>query len=396
MNNITLLTVISFILFMGRGLTGPISSLYVESLGANYFVIGLLSTVSSLTSVVSSYLWGRYSDRLARRKALLVGGMAGSTLVTMGTSFIPGYLYMFPLRVIGSISQAAHSTTSLALMGDALEQRSGRGRSMGLYRGLGSLGFALMAFIAGGVVDRSSLRMPFILAGALSVLGFAVSLFVQEAPAPSQPSVEGNASTTPSVAAKGQYLPFTPLLLSTFLWSLAFSAVLALWSNYLVGELNYTTTAMSQLWALAALSEFPMMIVAGWLSDRVGRLPMLSVGLASWTAVLLGYVAIPVYPWILFLQLGRGFALATFVATSMTYATEVTSQAGRGRASGLYSAARGLGAVLGGTVGGSLTQLLGFAPMILTSAGITLGGAIYLAGAYVQWRKRSCVATARR
>ena len=55
-------------------------------------------------------------------------------------------------------------------------------------------------------------------------------------------------------------------------------AVYAVWANYMVSELGYSQTAMSALWSLASTSEFPLMILAGWLSDRLGRLPMLSLG----------------------------------------------------------------------------------------------------------------------
>ena len=49
MSNLTLMTTIGFILFLSRGITGPVSSLYTESLGASYVTIGILGTVSSLT-----------------------------------------------------------------------------------------------------------------------------------------------------------------------------------------------------------------------------------------------------------------------------------------------------------------------------------------------------------
>ena len=81
MNSVALLTIISFITFMSNGVAGPVSSLYMESLGASYLMLGALSTVSSLTSVLSSYLSGRQSDRLANSKGFLTGGLAGSALV---------------------------------------------------------------------------------------------------------------------------------------------------------------------------------------------------------------------------------------------------------------------------------------------------------------------------
>ena len=74
----TRLTLISFLLFMSSGMSGPISSVTWRSLGASYLVIGLLGTVRSLTSIVANPLWGKASDRLGQRRIFLVGGVGVS------------------------------------------------------------------------------------------------------------------------------------------------------------------------------------------------------------------------------------------------------------------------------------------------------------------------------
>ena len=170
-----------------------------------------------------------------------------------------------------------------------------------------------------------------------------------------------------------------PLLIAALLWSLVTGAVYAVWANYMVAEVGYSRTQMSRLWAVASLSEFPLMIVAGWLSDRVGRLPMLALGFVAWAVVFLGYIAVPGMPWIVAIQLVRGFAYSAYTATAMTYATEVRARAQRGRASGLYESAGGLGSILGSSLGGSLTQLTSFRTMIGTNAIVISAGAVYLA-----------------
>jgi len=417
MSNVVLLTAVIFLLFMSRGITGPVNSLYVRSLGASYTIIGVLGTVGSLTGLVFSYLWGHISDRMARRKRFMMIGLGGISLSLGLTALVPSYVYLFPLRILGAIGQAAYGTTSLALMGDLLERRRGRGRSMGTYRGLASLGFGMMAFVSGTIADRVGLPVPFALGGAFVALAFLVAFAVREVspldetepvdqdqamdclrasdsrPGPAKGEhlagheiEEGNVLAAGSEGLGGR-LPIAPLLASAFLWSLVTSAVYAVWANYMVEELSYTPTVMSRLWATASLSEFPLMIVAGWLSDRVGRLPMLSLGFLTWAVVFLGYVAIPMMPWIMLIQLTRGFAYSAYTATAMTYATEVRSQAERGRASGLFNSAGGLGMILGAVVGGVLAETLGFAPMILIAAGVIFAGALYLGGCAIWWNK---------
>ncbi|MEA3345954.1 MAG: MFS transporter [Chloroflexota bacterium] len=392
MNSVILLTIIVFLLFMSRGVTGPVNSLYVRSLGASYAVIGVLGTVGSMTSLAFSYLWGHISDRMAQRKRFMMIGLIGIAISLGLTALVPNYLYLFPLRITGAIAQSAYGTTSLALMGDLLERRRGRGKSMGTYRGLASLGFGLMAFVSGSIADHVGLRVPFGLAGGLAALAFFLSFTIQEAAssrreAEAQPAAQSEVAQADPATEEGlnRRLPMMPLLVSAFLWSLVTSAVYAVWANYMVEELGYSRTVMSRLWATASTSEFPLMIVAGWMSDRLGRLPMLSLGFLAWTAVFLGYVLGPMMPWIVMVQLTRGFAYSAYTATAMTYATEVRSKAKRGRASGLFNSAGGLGMILGSTAGGTLAQTLGFVPMILSAAGLIFAGAVYLAVCAVFW-----------
>ncbi len=147
----------------------------------------------------------------------------------------------------------------------------------------------------------------------------------------------------------------------------------------MVGELGYTKAAVGRLWSLAALTEFPLMILTGWLSDRIGRLPILSLGLLAWALVFMGYVFVPMMPWIIVIQLVRGFAYAAFTATAMTYAAEARPRSQRGWVSGLYSSSSGIGNILGSFAGGALAQFTGFRTMISISAVLMFGGAVYLA-----------------
>jgi SET family sugar efflux transporter-like MFS transporter len=402
MKSLTLITAVAILLFMSRGIIGPISSLYVESLGASYVVIGLLGTVTSLTTILFSYIWGRASDRLGQRKVLLAPSLATLAVSYGLMAFAPSYEYLFPLHVLGAVAQAAYGTASLALMGDLLEQSAdAQGRRMGIYRGLGSLGFGLTAFLSGTVADWLSIRVSFVLSALFLALAFFLALRVEEAPPADGPRGEaepspaaGNSTASASTATQSDRpagessdsnrLPLVPLLVSAFLWSLVTGAVYAVWANYMVSEIHYTQAQMSRLWALASLSEFPLMILAGHLSDRMGRLPMLSLGFLAWTLVFLGYILVPVMPWIVLIQLTRGFAYSAFTATSMTYAAEVRSRSQRGQVSGLYNSAGGIGTILGSSMGGTLAQFTSFRIMIGTNAALIFGGAVYLALAAVR------------
>ena len=405
MNPYTRLTIIAFLLFMSRGMTGPLSSIYWRSMGASYLTIGLLGTVTSITAIVFSYLWGRASDRLGQRKIFLLGGLGGLALSYVLLVGVQGTLVLYPIRAFTAVSQAAYDTASLALMGDWLEHRQrersrnsaqagetadgGRGtagRRMGTYRGLASLGFGLMAFVSGTIADRFTLRTPFALAAGFLTIALLLGLSVREPPADDESEQrdradkDREASRRDASATMAPRLPLPPLLVAALLWSLVFGAVYAVWANYMVEEIGYSTAQMTRLWSLASLSEFPLMILAGWLSDRVGRLPMLAIGFLAWTAVFAGYLVAPQMPFIVLVQLVRGFAFSAYTATAMTYAAEVRARAERGRVSGLYGTAGALGSIVGSSLGGAVTEFAGFRTLIGAGAGVVFAGALYLGG----------------
>ena len=79
----------------------------------------------------------------------------------------------------------------------------------------------------------------------------------------------------------------TPLMVAALLWSLSFGVVYAVWGNYMVEGIGYTSAQMTRLWAIASLSEFPLMILAGWLSDRVVPMSTGVVNGGNWSWIIL-------------------------------------------------------------------------------------------------------------
>lgn len=404
MKQTTRLTLITILLFMSRGMIGPISSVLWRDLGASYLTIGVLSTVTSLTAILASPLWGRALDRTQQRQGFLISGLVILAISTGLIAVVPRYEWLFLLNILMTVGQVAYSTSSLTLMGDWLEVDTDRdrqtgkrsltsGRRMGTYRGWASLGFGVMAFAAGTVVDWMSLRAPFGFSAFFLLAGAVLALGVREAP-DVQEKGDGTAGhQTPDSHITGEpvdirqalpTLPLVPLLVAALLWALVTGAVYAVWANYMVEEIGLTPAQMTRLWSLASLSEFPLMMVAGWLSDRVGRLPMLAVGFAAWTIVFTGYLVVPAMPWIMVVQLIRGFAYSAHTATSMIYAAEVRQRSERGRVSGYYSSAGSVGSILGSSMGGAVTEFAGFRTLIGLCAGIIGAGAVYLGGAAVK------------
>lgn len=384
MNSIVLLTVIIALVYAAVGIAMPLLTLYLQSLGADYARIALILATTAAVSLVSSALWGRLSDALGRRKPLVAGGLAGGAIAYFLLSQALSFEMAWGVRLFEAALLSAYATTSLAFMGDLLASRGGRGRRMGLYRGIGSFAFAIGAMIGGRLADAATLRVPFIVAAALYALAALIALTLHEAPraaasdttparVPSsivhRPSSVHRPSAIfhrPSSIFRSA-LPL-PFLAGVFLWQMTWNGQASMWPNYMA-SLGYAKTAISSLWGLAGLVEAPAMLLSGQLSDLVGRAALLAVGGFGAGLVMLGYLLFSgALATLIIVQIVRGVTFGSYTANAMTFAVESGDERTRGTNSGLLNSVSGAGQLVGLYLGGTLVQLQGFQFMWTTFA----------------------------
>jgi MFS family permease len=384
LNSIVLLTVIIALVYAAVGIAMPLLTLYLQSLGADYARIALILATTAAVSLVSSALWGRLSDALGRRKPLVAGGLAGGAIAYFLLSQALSFEMAWGVRLFEAALLSAYATTSLAFMGDLLASRGGRGRRMGLYRGIGSFAFAIGAMIGGRLADAATLRVPFIVAAALYALAALIALTLHEAPraaasdttparVPSsivhRPSSVHRPSAIfhrPSSIFRSA-LPL-PFLAGVFLWQMTWNGQASMWPNYMA-SLGYAKTAISSLWGLAGLVEAPAMLLSGQLSDLVGRAALLAVGGFGAGLVMLGYLLFSgALATLIIVQIVRGVTFGSYTANAMTFAVESGDERTRGTNSGLLNSVSGAGQLVGLYLGGTLVQLQGFQFMWTTFA----------------------------
>ncbi len=378
MNSIRLLTLISAIFYVAIGISSPLITLYLQSLGASYAQISLILGSVVITTFFANYLWGWLSDRIGRRKPLLITG-----LLILATSFFllswaPSGNFAWAARIFEGTGTAAYGTLSLAIMGDLLEQEQQKGRRMGIFRGLGSFGFFLGAIIGGRLADATSIATTLMLCSGIYLLVACVALAIREVRSSTNGSIVERQLPTLNPRAILTNLQSLPILflLGVLLWTAAHSASASMWPNYMQ-TFGYSKTASSSLWGLAALVEFPAMIGAGMLSDIIGRAPLLIAGASFISLTNLGYLFLAgIFPLLLVTQVFRGFGFGSYTTTAMTFATEHSVQTNRGSKSGLFGTVSSAGSLLGSSLGGTLVQLAGFHFLYGVVAGLAFCSAI--------------------
>ncbi|HRW11270.1 MAG TPA: MFS transporter, partial [Caldilineaceae bacterium] len=180
MNSIRLLTLISAIFYVAIGISSPLITLYLQSLGASFAQISMILASVVITMFFANYLWGWLSDRIGRRKPLLITG-----LLILATSFFllswaPSGNFAWAARIFEGTGSAAYGTLSLAIMGDLLEAEKAKGRRMGVFRGIGSFGFFVGAMIGGRLADATSIATTLMLCSAIYLITALCALAIRE------------------------------------------------------------------------------------------------------------------------------------------------------------------------------------------------------------------------
>lgn len=352
-------TGVLFLTFLATGLWSPQLAVYAErTLGATTGEIGLVIAAFQITSLASQYWWGQRTDRLGRRKPLLLLGTAGLALAYVGVAAAPTWGWLIVARMLEGVALAAYSTGSLALVGDLLENQANRGRLMGLYRMFGSLAFSIAALSGGLLADNVGARAPFAVAAACYALALLLSSQIREQPSAPPEPLAAPETTHDQPPAAQQRRVLGPFLGLAFMWTFGMGAVVSLWPVYM-GRLGYSKTDVGALWALAALGEVPCLMLAGYLSDVWGRKRVLLLGLSGMACVFAAYTLSAAGAWMIGVQMVRSFTYSCFEAPALLYATDLGLRQQRGRLAGLYYSANGVGGIAGATIGGAAAQYIG-------------------------------------
>ncbi|WP_058308974.1 MFS transporter [Gracilibacillus massiliensis] len=121
-------------------------------------------------------------------------------------------------------------------------------------------------------------------------------------------------------------------------------------------ELGASPLALGLLMATYSLMQFIFSPMWGRVSDRIGRKPVLMIGIAG-LALSFFLLAFASQLWMLFAaRIIGGFFFAANMPTVMAYVADITSEEDRGKGMGIIGAAVGLGFIFGPAIGGVFSE----------------------------------------
>jgi len=262
--------------------------MYAISLGASVASIGLFTSSFMLASALMAPRIGSLSDRTGRKRIIL-WGLFGDVILGALTGLAPTWYWLLLIRVFNGAMTAAATLPAEALLIDhAPEGR--RGEAAGFVMACGMVGRNLGPAIGGVIQFASSAvmslvdsyRIPYFVDAALAAVAmFLVALKIKEG----GDSISVRLSTSRVVKEGSEKIQISRSLKVLFIC--AFANGIALGFILPVSVLFYQDKFGAEpveIGFVVSLSGFIGLMaswIAGRISDRLGRKPLIALGVIS-------------------------------------------------------------------------------------------------------------------
>lgn len=315
-----LLIFVSFTFWMTL-LISPIFPLYVvENLGATRFILGLINSIASISSIILRVPLGIVADRIGRWRMLSIA------LFITGISFLlyfiapaPNWLYL--IGILRSVAMASFLPTANAVASNLARSSNERGKIMGIYMTSISVALVLGPLLTSFLLEFLVYRQIFIVTAIIGFIGLIAALlggpYVSRSGYDRAKREVGGIAGSLSRVIKSRNMIALYLTMSVFYFA-ALAPFYTLFSVYAKGSpLFFSAAFISLLFALRGLTDTFARIPAGYLSDRFGRKRPLMFGLFLMVIALL-CLSTPSLPIIIvgciIYGVGFGFRIVTMSA----------------------------------------------------------------------------------
>lgn len=326
-----------------------------------------------LVKAASNFLAGRLADRLGRRAVLVAGWMAALPVPAM-IIFAPSWGWVVLANALLGVNQGLTWSTTVNMKIDLVGPRR-RGFALGINEASGYLAVSAAAAVAGFLAASYGIRpTPYWLAEGLAVGGLLLSLFTRETAGHVELESAG-AVPTRSVLKLVLDTSFRDRAMSSACQAglvnnlndgMAWALLPLFFSAHGLGlrEIGLLAGAYPAVWGAGQLGT-------GWISDHLGRKPLIVVGMLLQAFAIAGFVALPGFAWWLAESVLLGAGTALVYPTLLAVISDVARTPDRATSVGIYRLWRDAGYAVGAIVAGTIADAAGFPAAIVTVAAVT-------------------------
>ncbi len=372
-----------FLITASFGFLQPFVPLYWEASGLSQAEIGIVGGIGSGAALLVQPLMGRLSDLLDSRRHLIAAAALGAAAAYFCFQYVSSAAAFAALTAIG-VNGTIYLNAAAGVVCGRLGGRTRGGATYAAYRVWGSVGYIVVALLAGGLINSSSANTGMSRAALMPVFRWGPTVFLAVAALamliPDPRSVQCNSDQpTPAQAdpdsqgdTSGLLRPF---LMSFFLYQFALYGASAYLSLYMKA-LGASPLWITATFASGVVCEVLVMSRIGRLSDALGRKPVLAVAFILMPIRLLCYIPATGPLWVLAVQLLHGLNFGIMGAIAVAYVNDVATDRTRGAAQAALASAGGLAVAIGPALCGLIAHRFGIGWMFGAMSVVGAAGAL--------------------
>jgi MFS family permease len=363
---------------LGLGIIGPIIPLYAESLGANFVVIGLLSSAWSISRLAFTFPVGRVSDTRSKKR-IIVSGLVVYVVVSILYMLAWDSTSLLAIRLLHGAGSAMTMPIAMAYAA-GLAPKGREGRTLGTLTLAMFAGWGLGPLIGGTLVDLFSMSVPFCVMGALNSLSLILTLvFLPEEVRPNgdktRPSYR-RVLSNPALRAVFVYRAVITLGMGSLMGFLA----IYISGSADVGGLGLSVSMAGLVMSLGQVASATLQRPFGELADRHDKVLLVLIGgsiaSAGFILFLLSHDVWSVLAAQLVYSMGVALATPALSAIAAIHGRDI----GLGTTMGVIETAMSTGMTVGPLVSGIIIEAVGLKPIFSFGGAVTVTGtaAFYL------------------
>lgn len=350
----------------------PILPMIGDQLGIADAMLGTLVSVYSIMVGICAILAGPVSDRIGRRRILILG-TGTMTLALALHGFVAGYLSFLAVRVFAGSAGGILSGAAVSYIGDYFPYEQ-RGWATGWV--MSGAAFGQIFGIPLGILmaSRWGFRSPFYLFAVTMAL--TVLLLALRVPQPNVRRSEQGLSVRKAASDYMQMLRRPEIrwaAIAFFMMFLGVSIFVIYLPTWLERDLGVTGDQIAIMFLIGGIANVLTGPQVGKLSDRIGRKGIILLGCVGLSILMLSTVHVvtsarSAYVFFFFLMILVAMRISPFSALL----TALVSDERRGSLMSLTVALGQVGFALGGAVAGPLFADVGYASNTVLAAAAVL------------------------